>query len=101
MLIEMEVASDLSVERFDTADNFHDFAGDLGLSGAVIRHGKFANQFASILGRPFHGDHAGNLFADGRVQKALEQLDFETGWNHFLQDAFRRREELVHRLAGL
>ena len=45
-----------------------------------------------------HGDHPGNLLADGRIEKALEQSHFEAGRNDLLENALRRRQELVHRL---
>ena len=86
------------LQRLDATNNLHDFARDLRLACAVVCHRQLANDLVGVLGGRLHGDHAGDLLADRRVQEALEELDAEAGRYDLLQNALGRRQELVLRL---
>lgn len=89
------------LECLDATDNFHDLPSDLGLPSPVVSPGQHFDHVGGIFRRAFHGDHSGDLFADGRVEKTFEQFDFETCRDDFFQDAGGRGNELVERLQGL
>ena len=59
-----------------------------------------ADHVVGVLGRGLHGDHAEDLFADGRVEKALEQPGLERRRHDLFQNLLRRRQKLVFDRAG-
>src|SRR5262249_28106815 len=85
----------LSFQRRGAADDLGQLAGDLRLAGAGVEPGEGLDHPVGVLGGPPHGDHPGDLFADGRVEEALEQADLERHRDDLLEDALRVREELV------
>src|SRR5262245_49552429 len=66
-----------SLQCLDAANDLGDLLGDLRLAGAVVLAGQGLDHLASVLGGGLHGDTAADLFADGRVQEALEQPHLE------------------------
>src|SRR5438128_303560 len=77
------------------ANDLRQLGRDLGLAGAVILLTQLPDDVVGVVGRGFHGDAAGDLFADRRVEEALEQADLERHRQDLLKDPRRVRQELV------
>ena len=84
-----------SRESGGRADDVGQLTGDLGLPGPVVLPGQRLDEVVGILGRSPHGDHPGNLLADGRVQEALEQPHLERDRDDLFEDALGVGQELV------
>ncbi len=82
------------------ADDFEDFAGDLVLAGAVVSPREVADHRVGIFRGGLHRHHPGDLLGDRGIEEALEQPHLEAHRHDFLEDARRRREELVLQLGG-
>src|SRR5688572_29616272 len=53
----------LALESLDAADDLHNLAGDLALTGAVVSQRQVFDHFRGVFGRALHGDHPGDLLA--------------------------------------
>ena len=76
-MANLEKRSGLSFECLDTADDLHDLARNLRLTGSVVSSRQALDHVVRVLRRTLHSHHSSDLLADGRIQKALEQLNLK------------------------
>ena len=88
-------SSGLLFESGGTANDFTEFAGNLGLTGTVINSGEIGDHLAGVFCRSLHGDHPEDLFADGGVEKTFEESGLEGGGDDLFKNLGSRREKLV------
>ena len=79
--------SRLALQGFHASDDFHDFASNLALSGAVVRLLQITDHVTRVFGCALHCDHPRDLFTDRSIQEAFEQFDLETHGYHFFENA--------------
>ena len=83
------------------ADDLGEFAGDLRLSGAVVKPGEALDHVVGVFGGASHRDHSSDLLAHGGVEEALEETNFEGDRNDLFENPRGVGNELVRNAFSL